>query len=87
MKIEQETFGYAVKVHTYFDDDLFRTYDALIFDWDRMDGFSTKTLKDKTYVGWIDAIISFPGGQGPMTRVIQRIEHKSRKISAHYWEF
>ena len=81
------SFGYAIKVHTYFDDGPFQTYDALIFDWDRMDGQSTKTLKDRTYIGIVDAVISFPGGYGPILRVVRNVNHKTCRNSAEYWEW
>ena len=80
-------YGYAVKVHTYLQDDIFRLYDGLIFDWDRMDGKSNRCLDDKSYVGWIDVVISSPGGYGPNLQVRQHIEHKSNRISACWWEF
>ncbi len=62
--------------HTRFDGD-FQDYPALLLDWDRCGPVATTT-------GPVTAIISLPGGLGPVLRVVS-LEHVTRRTSTHYW--
>ncbi len=62
--------------HTRLDTG-FHEYPALLFDWDRCGPVETTT-------GPVTAVISLPGGEGPVLRFVT-LEHITQRRSAHYW--